>query len=462
MKEKNVKKEVKRITFTKLKDGSIIETIYNPKNSSSVQLAKYKDEKVEYVPEIELSDKVLFPYVGDMSLLWKKVVYLSSEATDYKDENHLYNDIRCFIHKYVGVSELFEKISAYYVLVSWIYENFNVLPYLRVIGDYGSGKSRYLLTVGSISYKAFFCGGATTAAAIFRVIERFKGTLVVDEADFDRTDISSKITKILNCGYQKGFPIVICEMNKEKNFEPKAYDVFSPKILATRKDFKDKALESRCLVERIDGKNRQDIPLELTSEFNKESQLLRNKLLMFRFRNLGKKRIDIKLKDNSIEPRLNQIILPIYSVINAKDTKNEIKELVRKYNKSIIENRGMQIEADIIEIIYKLYKIKSGSLSIKEITDKINQNEEYKKQSHRYIGQIVKELSLEKNRANKGVYIVRNHKNEQRLKELMTKFGLNSIELESENGDGKDKSDSDDDYDYDCDKRTNADFGWED
>jgi hypothetical protein len=65
-------------------------------------------------------------------------------------------EIRSFIHRNVDVSPLYEEIASYYVLFSWVYDGFNELPYLRVRGDPGSGKTRFLLTVGSLCYKPIF------------------------------------------------------------------------------------------------------------------------------------------------------------------------------------------------------------------------------------------------------------------------------------------------------------------
>jgi len=70
------------------------------------------------------------------------VVLLPSEPAEYGEERELLARIRSFIHRYVDVSTVFEELSAYYVLLSWLYDCFHELPYLRVRGDYGSGKTR--------------------------------------------------------------------------------------------------------------------------------------------------------------------------------------------------------------------------------------------------------------------------------------------------------------------------------
>jgi len=119
---------------------------------------------------------------------------------------------------------------------------------------------------------------------IFRIINQFHGTLILDEADFRFSDTTAEMIKILNSGYQKG--IVVLRTEGDKVFETKAFDVFCPKIIATRERYFDLALESRFLVEETGIRSlRDDIPLNLPAKFWDEALALRNKLLMWRFKN---------------------------------------------------------------------------------------------------------------------------------------------------------------------------------
>ena len=174
------------------------------------------------------------------------------------------------------------------MLMTWGYDVFNELPYLRVRGQYGSGKSRFLLTVGSLCFKPIFASGASTVSPIFRLIDQIGGTLVVDEADFWASDERAEITKILNNGNARGFPVLRSEVTPSKEFNPRAFNIFGPKLVATRHPFEDEALESRCLTEVLGGRPlRRDIPISLPRCFEEEAEALRNKLLMYRFRRFG-------------------------------------------------------------------------------------------------------------------------------------------------------------------------------
>src|SRR5207249_6113619 len=203
----------------------------------------------------------------------------------------------------------------YYVLLSWLYDTFNELPYLRVIGEPGSGKTRFLLTVGALCYKPIFASGASSVSPIFRILDAIGGTLVIDEGDFRASDERADIVKILNNGHARGFPVLRSELSPTGEYNPRAYRVFGPKLVATRGYFEDRALESRCLTEEMGGRRlRDDVPINRPEDAAAEARQLRNQLLLFRFRNLGKFVPSEALVDRAIEPRLNQVFVPLLAV----------------------------------------------------------------------------------------------------------------------------------------------------
>jgi len=291
-------------------DGSMLEMLYEPKEKRT-GFAVWKDGKCTIEPSIRLPQYRLVPYSAQNNLIKNDVVLLPSEPEDYGSETRLLDDIQDFIHRYVDVTPLFEKIASYYVLLSWVYDRFNELPYLRLRGDPGSGKTRFLLTVGSLCYKPIFASGASTVSPLFRILDAFRGTLIIDEGDFRLSDERAEIVKILNNGNAKGFPVLRSEASKTGEFNPRAYTVFGPKIVATRGFFEDQALESRCLTEAMGQTGlRDDVPINLPPEHKEEALRLRNKLLLFRFHKLQRAGVREDLVDRTIEPRLNQIFVP--------------------------------------------------------------------------------------------------------------------------------------------------------
>jgi hypothetical protein len=348
-------------------------------------------------------DLILVPLNDE--LITKRAVHLTVVPMPYGSEKALYELIRQFIHKYLGVSEFYERMASYYVFFTWVHQKFNTLPYLRALGDYGTGKSRFLQIIGSICYRPMFASGATTVSPIFRIIDRHHGTLIIDEADFSNSDADSDIVKILNGGYQKDFPVIRSE-KIDSRFEPVPYDVYGPKLIATRRRYKDKALESRCLTEDMDFKHRPDIPPILPSTFWDEALMIRNMLLQWRFDKYPYVQLRPERINESIEARLNQVLIPLASIIDDQKMLDELRMFAERYNKNIIVERGMLIEAEVLQVILDLAVEGNFTPQMKGIADRFNSEREPKDHiTPRKVGAIVGDkLKLSKKLDSKNTY----------------------------------------------------------
>lgn len=299
------------------------------------------DHEMEYIPP-------------NNELVANGTLKLPVYPEEYGDKTVLFRKIKQFIHRYVDLPDGYLTISALYVMLSWVFDNFEVLPYLRVIGDFGTGKTRYLKTIGNICYKACFAGGATTVSPIFRIIDLYKGiTLIFDEADFSFSGPESDMVKILNCGYTTGMPVLRTEGDSSKRM-PTSFSVFGPKVLATRSRYSDLALESRCLSHVMGGKHRKDIPIHIPKEFEQDSIDLRNQLLAFRLQHYGKLMIDPSLQINNVDSRINQICLPILSMLNNDEINDEVRSFIQTLRDTIQSSKSEQEPAQIIQGIINL------------------------------------------------------------------------------------------------------------
>lgn len=387
------------MSSTVLNDGTIVEMIRRSEMGQT-SFVIWKDGDIQETASVMKCDENcrLVPFSARNNLLAHGVVLLPSQTTEYRSDEELLAEVREFIHRYCDVSVPFEEISAHYVLFTWIYDVFNEVPYLRVRGDFGSGKSRYLLTVGSLCYKPIFASGASTVSPIFRILDAFQGTLILDESDFRVSDEKAEIVKILNNGNTRGFPVLRSEATPTKEYNPRAFHVFGPKIIASRSNFSDRALESRCITEDMGRQPpRPEIPLNLPAEFAEEATTLRNKLLMFRFRNRGKSR-DLKTIANEfLEPRIAQIFSPLLATIESEAVRQSVLALARRYSGVIASERSTSIEAQLLQAIHDIWS--SGlALSVKDITEKFvsRYGDDYRRPpSPRWIGALLRSrLSL--------------------------------------------------------------------
>jgi len=296
------------------------------------------------------------------------VVLLPTTAMEYNNEAELLELIIAHIHKYLDISPEMERFAAYYVLFSWLYDKFNTCPYLRVTGDTGSGKTRFLDSIGRLCYKPILVSGAATSAPIFRLLENWQGTLVIDEADFAKSDTTVDLVKIMNSGFERFRPVVRC--NKENPNDIEIHRVFGPKVIASRYKFFDSALESRCLAEKIRPTGR-NIPRILQKAFFAEEQELRNKLLMYRFRNYDNE-FDTSVQLPHIEPRLQQMVASFLTIISKNEKMvADFTAFISKYQDELIEDRGDSNEGRIANYIYSKYE-SGASVSPSDIADALN------------------------------------------------------------------------------------------
>ena len=437
--KKNTEKEVTPIYKTSFDTGDCIhEMVHDKKKGTTSFVCCDKDNKIRiYIEKINHGKMEYIPLPATHMLVSKGVVLFPSEVSEYGDEKELLGEIRAFIHRYVDISEEFEQIASYYVLLTWIYDKFHELPYLRAMGDYGSGKSRLIKTVGSLCYKPIFTGGATTPSPLFRIIDQTGGTLILDEADFAKSDMTSEIVKILNAGYQKGTPVLRAE--GKGTFEVKAYEVFCPKIVATRETFSDRALESRFLVEEM-GKSvlRADIPKDTRDEFEIEAIAIRNKLLKWRFDNYFKVMIKKDITIPGIHPRLNQIVLPLLSIINDREAEENLIKFIIKYNDDLVADRGLSRESDIVYAIFKLEhdNFNVSRFTVKDIADEVNEligngNNEEKIQPRKMGWYLRMKLQLKTVKTRKG-FILNVNQNKQKLEFWKERYGITDAEIRGE------------------------------
>jgi hypothetical protein len=338
-----------------LDDGTLVEMAFQPKQRRTL-FAIYNAGRWTLQDAIDLgSDARLVPFSPNNNLVKNEVVLLPSEPMIYGSEEKLVADIQEFIHRYVDLDTSFEKVATYYVILTWLYDAFNELPYLRFRGDYGTGKTRALLILGSLCYKGFFASGASTVSPIFHTLDAFRGTLIFDEADFRFSDEKAEIVKILNNGNVQGLPVLRTMMNRQREFNPQAFHVFGPKIVATRGSYDDKGLESRFLTQEMGSRKlRQDIPINLPNSFKDEARELRNKLLLYRFHRRMDVKLDESLVDPKLEPRLNQILLPLLSVVSDDNLRSELRSMALDAQLSLVADRGLLVEAQVLEIVAEL------------------------------------------------------------------------------------------------------------
>jgi hypothetical protein len=393
-------------------DGSMIEALYQADAGTTSLAVRTPDGKVDVLPHVDLpSGERLVPYSPLNNLLTSGCVLLPGDVGDFGDKGDLRDDIRSFIHRYVDLDPLFEEIAAHYVLLSWVYDAFSELPYLRFRGDYGTGKTRALLTIGSISYKPFFASGASTVSPIFHVLDSFGGTMVLDEADFRFSDATAELTKILNNGNMEGLPVLRTITNRHKELNPTAFKVYGPKIVGMREGFADRALESRFLTYETGGRPlRSDISIGLPRALKAEALLLRNKLLAWRFDARHTVAPDPSRLIDGVEPRVNQTALALLSIIDDEGLRSRVRDELLGEEARVIDERASSLEATMLGVLVDAFlRTEKPHVSIKEIAGAFNQASTAEltvPMTNKSVGTFLRNRLHLKSTKTRGVYVV--------------------------------------------------------
>jgi len=351
-------KEVVYTPFVELSDGRLAEQawdgieplylLYDPETDKVERVEYVEDDGVQYFPvdndevKVELT---LFP----------------TTAFDYESDEQLFKDIIEFLNRWhEAPTERDRKLDALYVLLTYVYDLLPRVPYRRMLGALGRGKSAWLKTVGYICYRPIKLAGCDTDKAIVRRLNTWRGTALIDEADFGDSSLYAFITKILNLGYDREIGYYQ-RCDDDDSTKTITYNVFGPKLLACRAPYKDAALESRCIT-TVAKEKTKPMPLARMERFHNEAELLRNQLILWRFRHYWPLKEKVKVLEKSefeeelglqhVTSRIKEVLAPL-CLIN-EDFKEDIAQLAYELDEELLSSREFQLEVEFAEAVLKI------------------------------------------------------------------------------------------------------------
>jgi hypothetical protein len=195
-----------------------------------------------------------------------------------------------------------------------------------------------------------------------------------------------------------------------------------------RRAFEDPALESRFLTEAMGQRAlRSDIPINLPDAQASEARSLRNRLLMYRFKTLAHIGVDTTLVDPTLSPRLNQILVPLLSVIPDRTLQARVRDSVRSLDLALYGERSTSTEAGVLEILAdRLRDAQLSSLSVSEITHAFDSRfgKEYSRPiTTRFIGSLLRNRLHLLTYKRHGIYVLPASE-KPKIEQLCVRYGL--------------------------------------
>jgi hypothetical protein len=276
-------------------------------------------------------------------------------------------------------------------------------------------------------------GASPTRASLFRTIDTFRGTLIIDEADC-QDDLRSAFIKLFNVGYRRDGSVMLCVSSEEK-WEPETFKVGGPKIIASRFALNDDALESRCLtIHTAFRRHDPRIPSHLPNDHKSESECLRNQLLKWRLTNLGSIG-SLESEMCGLDGRSLEIGLPIYSLSPDVSFKKEFLTYLKRRTQILREADPVRIVLTSIAQACHGGKSRVLAKNISLAATLIGQEQDVAKDffSCKRVAAIARSLGIRTGKSGAGVVLL---VNDRQLKTLTERFGIGS-----DDRDGDDASD---------------------
>ena len=448
--------------------GWLLEYIWDAKKQRPLLAYRDPDGKVGTANYVDIGGTRYVP-VSDDDIIKAGAVIFPSALGPLKETRELVAILTAFMRRYFLLDNpLYYKLVAYYVLLTWLYDAFSAVPYLRAQGDTNTGKSELMLRVGHVCYRMILTTGASSTASLKFALHTYKGTAFMDEMDI--ADKFDERIVILNVGAMRDQAKVwnMQEVSKgggTRGYAAKVSNVYGPKLITMYGEFSDPATEGRCLTLKLTEKEpielaQAGIPTEKTQKFYEEAEAIRNLLLRWRLEHWQPRiELDADLADMHVSTRINQVTMPIKWIAKNKSDDPQLLKDVEAFTKAMYDEmvfkRSLGTDARVMDAIvaalndedymayvmegdlegfgvvkYILYKHLASIAN--DILDEMNllddeDEEETKRRrktgiSPRTVGKIAREvLRLPVKRTKKGYVVVLD---EDRIEVLKRKYGL--------------------------------------
>jgi putative DNA primase/helicase len=146
------------------------------------------------------------------------------------DPARLLDDVAATIRQFIVLDESQAIAAALWVALTYFIDVVEVAP-LAIINapEKSCGKTQLLTVIGRMAYRPLPASNAS-ASALFRAVELWKPTILIDEADTFFRD-NTELHGMINAGYLRDGFVLRSEAVGD-SFEPKKFSVFSAKALA--------------------------------------------------------------------------------------------------------------------------------------------------------------------------------------------------------------------------------------
>ena len=145
---------------------------------------------------------------------------------------------------------------------------------------------------------------------------------------------------------------------------------------------------------------------------------------MSRFRNKGEIKIKPELEDRTIEARLNQIAVPLMSIMDNPELVQEMKTQIKEYNEKIKTDRTLGYNYQILDAICELLDEGYYKPTVKQVTESYNRElDSSERVTPKKMGYLVRKILDLKTEKTRDGYVI-SESNTEKIELLRKRYGI--------------------------------------
>lgn len=236
----------------------------------------YKDK----AKELEVSTQFLNKKVEQIKIFQSKENDNIVESIEPFDGSvcgvELASQIESLFNRFVFLPQGGSTAISLWIMGTYVFNSFRIFPNIAITSpERRCGKSSTLDIIEALSHKSLLTSNITPAA-IFRLIEKYQPTLLIDEADTFVSGRNDDMIGIINSGHAKNRAIIIRTVGE--NYESKKFSTWSPKVFASIKSLQPTVMD-RSIEVKLRRKTIHEIVDRLPVNFKDDCLEVRTKLL---------------------------------------------------------------------------------------------------------------------------------------------------------------------------------------
>lgn len=355
-------------------------------------------EKDGYKIRYAIESQVELPELDER--IGRKNLQILLKNKTAQNSYEIYSTIKNLFKKYIFFElEEYYRIAAAYVIMTYFHRIYPAIPFLFLYGNKECGKTRAVLLLQRLCFNSHLIT-RSSEAVIGDILDGFRGTLIIDQAEFLALPQFESFVNFLAGSYtQDTANRAIVQMEGPKKRRVRRFDCFGPKIFASTREPHFDLRDRLILLPFVKTLKKYPAPTPTTEDWQKIRTMLYD-LFLQQFKGMQ----NILGRSDTVGGRSGEIIQPlvtIWQLCNVPDThifktveriRTDIKEaipLLYNFDQGILETLLQYISEGIPErqnncfVIYlssftDYFNDKKGmKVSQKTISEIIRKNKAY-------------------------------------------------------------------------------------